>query len=241
MADAPADVYRFSNGIRLYRTDLLDIQLARYAEPGNPNLHEPVEEDWIRRMLDRIGTDSPVFMDIGAAMGYYCVLVKQLRPAARIFAIEALPRHVTALRATLALNGLAPTDVTVMQIAVSAETGRASFLDEGYGSQLSSASRKRRGAVVLEVEARSLQEILAEIGPVDLMKMDIQGAELDVLRAARGPLSDGAIAHAIIGTHGREIHESVRAILEEAKFSIDFDDPAPAMQPDGLIVASFVA
>jgi FkbM family methyltransferase len=241
MADASAEVYRFSNGIRLYRADLLDIQLARYAEPGNPNLHEPVEEDWIRRMLDRIATVSPVFVDVGAAMGYYCVLVKQLRPAARIFAIEALPRHVTALKATLALNGLAPTDVTIMPIAVSADTGRASFLDQGYGSQLSSASGIRRGAVVLDVEARSLQEILAEIGRVDLMKMDIQGAELDVLGAARGPLSEGAIAHAIIGTHGREIHESVRAILEEAKFSIDFDDPTPAMQPDGLIVASFVA
>jgi FkbM family methyltransferase len=239
MADASAGVYRFSNGIRLYRADLLDVQLARYAEPGNPNLHEPVEEDWIRRMLDRIATASPVFVDVGAAMGYYCVLVKQLRPAARIFAVEALPRHVSALRATLALNGLAPTDVTVMQVAVSPETGKASFVDQGYGSQLSSATVKRHDAVEIEVEARSLKAILAEIGPVDLMKMDIQGAEREVLGAARGPLSAGAIAHAIVGTHGREIHESVRAILEQAKFSIDFDDPAPAMQPDGLIVASF--
>ena len=238
MADASSEVYRFSNGIRLYRADLLDIQLARYAEPGNPNLHEPVEEDWIRRMLERIATASPVFVDVGAAMGYYCVLVKQLRPAARIIAVEALPRHVAALRATLALNGLAPTDVTVMPIAVSPETGKASFVDQGYGSQLSSATVKRHDAVEIDVEARTLKEILAEIGPVDLMKMDIQGAELEVLAAARDPLSAGAIAHAIVGTHGREFHESVRAILEQAKFSIDFDDPAPAMQPDGLIVAS---
>ncbi len=239
MADGSSGIYEFSNGIRLYRADLLDVQLARYAEPGNPNLHEPVEEDWIRRMLDRIATASPVFLDVGAAMGYYCVLVKQLRPAARVFAIEALPRHVAALEATLALNGLARTDVTVVPIAVSSQTGKASFVDQGYGSQLSSASSKRPGAGELEVETRSLAEILAEIGPVDLMKMDIQGAELKVLDAARGPLSAGAIAHVIVGTHGREIHDSIRAILEQARFSIDFDDPAPAMQPDGLIVASF--
>jgi FkbM family methyltransferase len=239
MADASSGVYRFSNGIRLYRADLLDIQLARYAEPGNPNLHEPVEEDWIRRMLDRISTTAPVFLDIGAAMGYYSVLVKQLRPAARIFAIEALPRHVTALKATLALNSLAPTDVTVVPIAVSTETGKASFLDHGFGSQLSSANMKCDGVVELDVEARSLADVVAEIGRVDLMKMDIQGAELEVLRAARGPLSAGAIAHAVVGTHGPDIHQSVRAVLEQAKFSIDFDDPAPAMQPDGLIVASF--
>ena len=241
MADASAGVYQFSNGIRLYRANLLDIQLARYAEPGNPNLHEPVEEDWIRRMLGRIATASPVFLDIGAAVGYYSVLVKQLRPAARVFAIEALPRHVTALRATLALNGLAPTDVAVMPIAVSSKTGKASFLDHGYGSQLSSANMKRRGVAELEVEARSLENIIAEIGRVDLMKMDIQGAELEVLRAARGPLLAGAIARAVVGTHGRDIHKSVRAVLEQATFSVDFDDPAPAMQPDGLIVASFAS
>jgi FkbM family methyltransferase len=239
MADGSSGIYEFSNGIRLYRADLLDVQLARYAEPGNPNLHEPVEEDWIRRMLDRIATVSPVFLDVGAAMGYYCVLVKQLRPAASVIAIEALPRHVAALEATLALNGLARTDVTVMQIAVSSQTGKASFVDQGYGSQLSSATLKRRGDGELEVDTRTLAEILTEIGPVDLMKMDIQGAELKVLDAARGPLSAGAIAHVIVGTHGREIHDSIRAILEQARFSIDFDDPAPAMQPDGLIVASF--
>ena len=95
------------------------------------------------------------------------------------------------------------------------------------------------GGLIGVFDDGTLKAILAEIGPVDLMKMDIQGAELEVLAAARGPLSAGAIAHAIVGTHGREIHESVRAILEQTKFSIEFDDPAPAMQPDGLIVASF--
>jgi hypothetical protein len=128
-----------------------------------------------------------------------------------------------------------------MEIAVSPETGRAAFLDEGYGSQLSSATAERRRANQLEVDARSLKDLLAEIGHVDLMKMDIQGAELEVLAAGRGTLSEGAIAHAIVGTHGRKVHESVRAILKDARFSIDFDDPAPVMQPDGLIVASFVA
>ena len=94
-------------------------------------------------------------MVVGAAMGDSSVLVKQLRPAARIFAVDALPRHETALRATLVLNALAPTDVTVMPIAVSPETGQASFVDNAYGSHLSSAAVNRPGAVELEVEARS--------------------------------------------------------------------------------------
>ena len=90
------------------------------------------------------------------------------------------------LKSHTRLERLAPTDVTVTPIAVSINR-KASFLDQVSGSQLSSATLKRHGTVELEVEARSLEDILAEIGRVDLMKMDIHGAELEVLgaRAAR--------------------------------------------------------
>ena len=58
MAQASSEICRFSKGIRRYRADLLEIQLDCDVEPRNPNLHEPVEEDWIRWMLDRIATAS---------------------------------------------------------------------------------------------------------------------------------------------------------------------------------------
>ena len=82
--------------IRLDRADLLEIQLACYEEPGDPNLHQPGGGG-----LDSVDAGPNCygvagFVDVGAAMGDYSVRVKQLRPAARIFAVDALSRHVTA-------------------------------------------------------------------------------------------------------------------------------------------------
>jgi FkbM family methyltransferase len=64
-----------------------------------------VEEEWMGRLIERLGRPSPTFLDVGAGVGYYCVLVKKLRPAARVIAVEALPRHARALRSTLLLKG----------------------------------------------------------------------------------------------------------------------------------------
>src|SRR4029077_18992199 len=57
---AMSDVYVFGNGIRLRRGDIMDIQVERYSEPGNPNLHEPVEEEWILRSFAQMLPEAPV-------------------------------------------------------------------------------------------------------------------------------------------------------------------------------------
>src|SRR6185437_15710102 len=129
MSGNTRDIYQFNNGIRIERSNLLDLQIERYRAPGNPNLHEPVEEQWLGRLIERLGTASPTFLDVGAGVGYYCVLVKKLRPAARVIAVEALPRHARALRSTLMLNGLEQSGVELIEAAVAPTTGRASLAD----------------------------------------------------------------------------------------------------------------
>ena len=231
-------IYQFSNGIRIERSNLLDLQIERYREPGNPNLHEPVEEKWMGRLIERLGTASPTFLDVGAGVGYYCVLVKKLRPPARVIAVEALPRHARALRSTLVLNGLEHSGVELIEAAVAPTTGRASFADLDYGSQLTTNSQDHPGAARIEVPTLSLADLIAKTGPIDLMKMDIQGTEQEVLAGSREVLSSGQIQSIILGTHGPAAHDSTRAALKECYYHILFDDPAPPMQPDGLIVAS---
>ncbi|HEY2111374.1 MAG TPA: hypothetical protein VGH25_06555, partial [Dongiaceae bacterium] len=77
-----SDVYVFGNGIRLRRGDVMDLQVERYSEPGNPNLHEPVEEEWILRRFAEALPAAPVFLDIGAGVGYYSFLIKKRWPDA---------------------------------------------------------------------------------------------------------------------------------------------------------------
>ena len=233
-----SDVYVFGNGIRLRRGDVMDLQVERYLEPGNPNLHEPVEEEWILRRFGAARPAAPVFLDIGAGVGYYSFLIKKRWPDAVVFAFEALARHADALEANRALNGLSPGDISIIRAAVGPTSGEASFVDQGYGSMLAGNGSSR---AAVTVEMRSLTAVLETIPPVHLMKMDIQGAELDVLTPASELLERGTIRHMVIGTHGRALHRGVVKLLTRLGFEIVLDDPTPPMQPDGLVVASYPA
>ena len=35
--------------------------------PWNPNLHEPVEKEWMERLIERMKTESTTFLDVGRA------------------------------------------------------------------------------------------------------------------------------------------------------------------------------
>jgi len=233
MSEPP--IYQFGNGVCVRRGDLLELQLTRYATPGNPNLHEPVEEEWLGRVMGQINSPSPVFLDVGAGIGYYSTLVKKKWPLARVFAVEALPKHAEALRQTLVLNGIDPSAVTLIPEAVGTRNGAATFRDDGYGSRLAGMFERKNS---IRVRTRRLDDILLNIGPVDAMKLDIQGSELAVLKSAKKSLKQRLVKYLIIGTHGAKIHSALVRYLSLLHYQILFEDPAPPMQPDGLIVAS---
>lgn len=232
-------VYEFGNGLKIRRADLMDVQVQRYTSPGNPNLHEPVEESWLLRSFGTETPAHPVFLDIGAAVGYYAILVKQRWPQARVVAVDALPRHLQALAENVRLNGLDEEAIEVLQLAVARTEGHADFADTGYGSSLADAlpEARRTKVPLIRVRTRPLAALLAELPVVHLMKIDIQGAELGVLKAARVALAAGRVRHALVGTHGRRLHDGVRDLLLECGFTILLDDPQPEMQPDGIVLA----
>lgn len=227
--------YVFGNGVQVKRRDLLDIQIERYAGEGNPNLHEPVEEACILQAFATDTPSEPVFLDVGAGIGYYSVLIKKTWPAARIYAVEALPRHAEAILETLEMNGLPREAATIIHDAIGDREGWAEFIDEGYSSMLTSAEGQ---ANALRVKVRTLTGVLADIPPVHLMKMDIQGGELAVLTEAREALRAGRVTNVMIGTHGLELHEAVRDLLVACDFRLLHDDQAPPMQPDGILLGT---
>ena len=62
------------------------MQVERYA--SGVNLHEPEEEAWITKLAKGLPPGRAVFVDIGAAIGYYCFLVAKARPDAELHAYE---------------------------------------------------------------------------------------------------------------------------------------------------------
>ena len=102
------------------------------------------------------------------------------------------------------------------------------------------AKTKRQALVVptLTLDKFVRQRVRA---PVDLLQMDVQGAEAEVLRGGAEVLATGEIQRLLIGTHGRArglpLHEECRELLRARGYTIAVDLATPKFQPDGIMLA----
>lgn len=113
---------------------------------------------------------DPLIIDAGANIGLATVYWKQRFPEARIIAFEADPEIVTILEQNVAAARY--TDVEVVSKAVWVREEVLTFASEG-----GDAGRLGEGST--KVQAIRLADYLTE--EIDLLKMDIEGAEVDVI------------------------------------------------------------
>ncbi|MBL3570686.1 hypothetical protein BV509_02580 [Rhodovulum sulfidophilum] len=224
------DIYSFGNGVRVYRRHVLDHQVDRYVKAQAGNLHEPVEEHWFLTLLGEIPAADPLVYDIGCGIGYYTLLLLHERPGAEAVAFEPLPDHAAAIRENLALNGIAPDRLRLIEAAAHVAEGDVCFEAADFSSRVADEGG-------LRVAARDIAALLAaEARPVDLAKLDVQGAELALLRRIVEAGQADRVRRWIVGTHGDDLFAECCALLGQ-HWRVVHSDPAPAHQPDGLIVA----
>lgn len=117
-------------------------------------------------------------VDVGANIGYYTLLFSKLTGAAgRVYAFEPEPENFALLQENLRRN--ARTNVVALQRAVSDQSG-PSFLylsSENFGDHQAYPSADGRRKVPITMTR--LDDSLP--GPVDLIKMDVQGFEAHAL------------------------------------------------------------
>lgn len=140
------------------------------------------------RFVESILRPGMTVLDIGAHHGYYTLLASMLVGSqGRVIAFEPSPRERIRLERHIRLNNCA--NVRVEQIAVGASPGRAElFLVEGVEDYCNSLRPPAVNAETrrVSVEVVTLDEFLSSTGltEVHFVKLDVEGAELDVLRGA---------------------------------------------------------
>jgi FkbM family methyltransferase len=152
---------------------------------------------------------------------------------------EAEPTHLAWLKQHVADNGLAPEEVVIWECAVSSKAGKTLFytrMPEGrpdnsprdwYGQSiikdyekpvedaegsLDGTVRFTSGWAAVEVALCPAAELLAPFERIDLVDMDVQGAEVDVVSSAIDAFN-AKVMRLHIGTHSTEIEEQLRTIL----------------------------
>ncbi len=122
---------------------------------------------------------APRILDCGANVGIVTLYFRRQHPSARITAFEADPAIAAALSRNIEDNGLSQVDVVAA--AVWDEAGETTFAAEG--SDAGSVASEYRGDSErrIVVPAVRLRDTIAAEEHVDLLKLDIEGAEHRVL------------------------------------------------------------
>ena len=147
---------------------------------------------WEPEVWDAISSglsDGAVFLDVGAHIGYDSLKAStRVGDSGRIVAFEPNPNTLTSLRANIAASGAR--NIIVQPIACTDTEQTLSLFDSTLGgnSGSSSLSQQNAGAVTrsYSVRGRPIDDVVAEMGltRVDVLKADVEGAELLVLRGA---------------------------------------------------------
>lgn len=127
---------------------------------------------------------DPRILDCGANIGLASIYFKQRYPNARITAFEADPSLAAICRRNLAKQGASP--VEIKDVAVWVGEGSIEFICEGADSGAIASLDPSVPGTLTHVPAVRLRDWLNE--RVDLLKLDIEGAELPVLADCRDRL-----------------------------------------------------
>jgi FkbM family methyltransferase len=127
--------------------------------------------------------EGQTVVDVGANIGILSLAASWLAgPQGRVIAIEAHPKTYEALLDNLRLNGI--TNVESVNLAVGAAPGSVHFtdrLDDDWNRV-----DERSGAI--EVPMQTLDDVCGRLERIDLLKIDVEGYELQVLRGAAATL-----------------------------------------------------
>jgi FkbM family methyltransferase len=226
--------------LRLGSILLLKLSVPKY----NYKVYCPANKDDYQNMTIREDEllehfnpkEGDVVVDIGAHIGRYTLIgSKRVGPKGKVVAIEAHPSVLKMLNKNIKLNHL--TNVTTLNYAVFSEETKIKLYDHSkqvgatiYNTVM--AGRVRDQDVFVEVNANTLDNILQQNGinaeDVNWLKIDVEGAELEVLRGAANVLSKSKNITMFVEIHNvdsksKNFYTTIMELLGYYNFKIELE------------------
>jgi FkbM family methyltransferase len=163
-----------------------------------------------QRLLSELPLDGKTAWDVGAHVGFFSLLLA--KRCEHVLAIEPGPPNAKRLRANVELNHAR---VEVIEAAVGRNSGTADLVLSNDGF----TNRVADGHVDVVVPQTTLDQLAEEHGFPAFIKIDVEGAELDVLLGGEDVLSRRTVL--LIEAHSPALAEDVNRVLRAHGYSIE--------------------
>lgn len=149
------------------------------------------------KFLERILKSNSVFIDVGANIGVYTILAAAKIKKGKIYSFEPVATVLDDLYRNIRLNDLEDR-VQVVEKVASDKTGYSEFIAEDISEYSHISSNKTASS--LSMPSIRLDDFCRnkKIGFVDVIKIDVEGAEFKVLKGLEGYLKKGKVGILII-------------------------------------------
>lgn len=169
---------------------------------------------------------NPVIFDCGANIGISCLFFSRNYPTAKIKAFEADPNIAKILKENLDKNNIINVEVIDKAVWID-NNGVDMSLDGADGASIYSKVNTTK------VPSVRLKDLIEKEKKINMLKIDIEGAEYDVLKDCRNSLSN--VENIFIEYHSFENSSQklseILQILEQNKFRYFIKPAADRMLP----------
>jgi FkbM family methyltransferase len=160
--------------------------VAVYPRTGRP-FQEGQSERAVQMYLRARLRPRMVFYDLGANFGFFSLIAARLvGPEGRVFAFEPEASLMERIKANVERNGLK--NVTLVDAAIWSESGSVTFHRSDCGTSpdrgTGHVAQKAGSEVGIQVRSVALDDFIRQNPAPDVIKCDVEGAELEAFRGA---------------------------------------------------------
>lgn len=181
-----------------------------FSERMNPlNAEEVLLDGIYSNFSEFIPGKNDVVVDIGAQFGDYTLLCSKFYGARHVHAFEPFPENYSILVENIELNEVK--NVSHYNLAVGSTD---SHVEMGYDGNAATAFS---GEGIFS--ARTVPIDSLDLGKPRLIKIDVEGFELEVLRGAMKTISDN-MPNLIMEVHSRDLRKGVVSLLKPLGYKV---------------------
>lgn len=180
-------------------------------------------------------TKGDLVFDLGANCGLAAYrLSHMVGESGKVVCLEPDPVNFVILQRNISRHGLR--NVTALQCAIGASCDRVTFASEGaVSSQMSKFLTRETCGETLTVDCLTLKSLCETYGTPKYVKVDIEGAEIEMLEAAQPVLKSHGIHFALDTQHKVKGRLTSRPVEELFRYA----DYETSTVNDGMFITTY--